>query len=49
MKLVNCVTLFMNLNHTMNVVFTDTHNGLSVLNDGLSKNVTDFGATMIDS
>lgn len=38
----------MNLNHTINVLFTDMHNGLFVLNNGLRKNVTDFGATMID-
>lgn len=38
----------MNINHTINVLFTDLHNGLFVLNDGLRKNLTDFGATLID-
>lgn len=38
----------MNLDHTINLLFTDTHNGFFVLNDGFGKNVTDFGATMID-
>lgn len=38
----------MNLSHTINILFTGMHNGLFVLNDGLRKNVTDFGTTMID-
>lgn len=38
----------MNLNHGINLFFTDAHKELFVLNDGLRKNVTDFGATMID-
>lgn len=46
---VSCLALFINVNHTINLLFTDMHNGLLVLNDSLEKDVTDFGATMIDS